>query len=447
MVSSNRQIISKWIETLLPYSFSTYGGFEVILTMLTYKLMVDFSNENKYQDIDNRLVRYIKNSNFSVIDGQMDKSKLYNSFSHEMQNMSKDFRFIKSGIKFIEDIPEPILREMVDLLERIQGFDLLIARKQYKQLTNEFIEIIELLDSNIKTQGSMSTTPKIISNIISKILNVKNDESVLDICNGVGALSMEVSKNNLYGIEIDPLKSSIADFLLILSNENGKIINGDCLETEEILECDVVVTQPPFGARKANTYKEKSYHKWGIRSNTSMDMDFLSLAIYKAKSKGAVIVSEGMLFRSGNDGEIRKNMLKDGLIEGIISLPGNIFSYTNIPVNIIIFNKCKLHNKEKVFFLDAKEYFQKLRGRVTISEKKINDIVDIYNKFEKIEGVSDLVSLKKIISNDGILNVIRYIDIIKDKFRDLDEIEVEMKNAWEIAKYNKEICDEKLKEL
>ena len=59
----------------------------------------------------------------------------------------------------------------------------------------------------------------------------------------------------------------------------------------------------------------------------------------KSTGKGAVILPHGVLFRGNAEAEIRKNLIRKGVIKGIIGLPPNLFYGTGIPACIIVLDK------------------------------------------------------------------------------------------------------------
>lgn len=54
-----------------------------------------------------------------------------------------------------------------------------------------------------------------------------------------------------------------------------------------------------------------------------------------------VVVPHGVLFRGGQEREIRKGILEDNLIEGVIGLTSVLFYGTGIPAALLILNKTK----------------------------------------------------------------------------------------------------------
>lgn len=59
----------------------------------------------------------------------------------------------------------------------------------------------------------------------------------------------------------------------------------------------------------------------------------------KSTGKGAIILPHGVLFRGNKEADIRRNLVKRGLIKGVIGLPANLFYGTGIPACILIIDK------------------------------------------------------------------------------------------------------------
>ena len=59
----------------------------------------------------------------------------------------------------------------------------------------------------------------------------------------------------------------------------------------------------------------------------------------KSTGKGACILPHGVLFRGNAEAVIRRNLVRRGVIKGIIGLPPNLFYATGIPACIIVLDK------------------------------------------------------------------------------------------------------------
>ncbi len=70
-----------------------------------------------------------------------------------------------------------------------------------------------------------------------------------------------------------------------------------------------------------------------------------------------IVLPHGVLFRGGEEGEIRKNVVENNNIDAIIGLPANIFYGTGIPTIIMILRQ-KRENKD-ILIIDASKGFMK----------------------------------------------------------------------------------------
>ena len=130
-----------------------------------------------------------------------------------------------------------------------------------------------------------------------------------------------------------------------------------------------------------------------------------------------------MLFRGNAEAKIRAELLKQGLIKGIIGLPANLFYGTGIPACIIVIDKehaqtAQFANDEQtevvsggsVFMIDASKYFIKDGNKNRLRDQDIHKIIDTFTKRLEIAHYSRQVSLQEIVEQDYNLNLPRYID-------------------------------------
>lgn len=294
-----------------------------------------------------------------------------------------------------------------------------LARGLYKDIALKILNKIEAVER------FDDSTPKEVNLITDGTLKVKKEESCLDFAFGKGSLAIQVANKNIYGMEINSFYREVAQLMIEIANKEGEVKLGDALK-DKIDEADVVVSNPPFGLNILSN-EDKEYLQWGNPLRSS-DTHFISLALSKMKSRGALVLPQGALFRGGAEREVRKKIIEEGYVEGIISLPNNIMNSTGIPISIVFLRKDKI--VDKVFMLDAtKDFFKKVRGGVVIEDKTLERIIDIYNNFEEIEGISKMVSVKEVLENDGILNVGRYIEVKVEQINSTNLLK-EIKETW-----------------
>lgn len=307
-----------------------------------------------------------------------------------------------------------------------------------KEITGPFIELLLEKLSNESSSYSF-ITPKSIKVLLSQLFEIKEKMSVGDISCGTSGISSEVInqcnyKNlnihtiKLYGQEINFKIALMGRINLLLHGAiNYKIEIKDSLkepvlnENSYISDLDIILSNLPLGLKWS--IREIGYSndfKYDISNNipsTNADWVFIQrgLSALNASGKAAFIVSNGTLVRK-SEKKIRELILKDDLIEAIISLPRNLYGSKTIPIEILIINKNKDSMlKNKVLFIDAsKDFNQKERGKNYLRNKDIDKIINSYHKYIEIDGYSKIVDFSDIEKHNFELNSSLYINGLLD---------------------------------
>ena len=123
-----------------------------------------------------------------------------------------------------------------------------------------------------------------------------------------------------------------------------------------------------------------------------------------------IVLPHGVLFRGGEEGAIRKNLIEKNNIEAIIGLPANIFFGTGIPTIIMVLRQKRESTNTDVLIIDASKGFAKEGKNNKLRASDIRRIVDTVRERRTVPKFSRLVSLKEIRENDYNLNIPRYVD-------------------------------------
>ena len=187
---------------------------------------------------------------------------------------------------------------------------------------------------------------------------------------------------------------------------------NDPIGTYKPLYVDAVVSNPPYSQAWNPTDKETDprYAGYGLAPKGKADYAFLLHDLYHIKPDGimTIVLPHGVLFRGGEEGEIRKNLIEKNKIDTIIGLPANIFYGTGIPTIIMVL-KQKRANTD-VLIVDASKGFVKEGKNNKLRASDIKRIVDVVTRRESVEKYSKVVSRDEIRANDYNLNIPRYVD-------------------------------------
>jgi type I restriction enzyme M protein len=141
--------------------------------------------------------------------------------------------------------------------------------------------------------------------------------------------------------------------------------------------------------------------------------------IYHLATNGKIVIvlANGSLSsQSGGEGEIRKKIVQDDLVEGIVAMPSNLFYGVTIPATLWFINRNKMQ-KGKTLFVDARKMGTLIdRVHRELSEEEINKIADTFESFdngtlEDVKGFCAAVTTEDIAKQDFILTPGRYVGI------------------------------------
>jgi type I restriction enzyme M protein len=297
-----------------------------------------------------------------------------------------------------------------------------------------------------KSKGQFYT-PSEVSRILAKVIGINAQNSVVattayDPTCGSGSLLLKVASEadkriTLEGQEKDVTTSGLARMNMILHDfPNATIMAGNTLANPKFLDgnklrtYDYVVANPPFSDKAWSTgitpstdlYKR---FEWGEPPAKQGDYAYLLHIIRSMKSTGkaACILPHGVLFRGNAESVIRKNLIKSGILKGVIGLPSNLFYGTGIPACILVLDKENAQARKGIFMIDASKGFMKDGNKNRLREQDIHKIVDTFIKQESIDKFSRMVPLDEIADprNDFNLNIPRYIDSSEEEdIQDID---------------------------
>ena len=293
-----------------------------------------------------------------------------------------------------------------------------------------------------KSKGQFYT-PSEVSRIMAKAIGAGGatsaKQTIYDPTCGSGSLLLKAHAEAkagsgfdlaVYGQEKDNATAVLARMNMILHNcPTAEIAPADSTmshpafkderNASQLKTFDFVVANPPFSSKNWSTgvkplSDEYKRFEYGVPPAKNGDYAFLLhiLASLKATGKGAVILPHGVLFRSGSEGEIRKEIINRGFIKAIVGLPANLFYGTGIPAVIVVLDKEEAAERTGIFMIDASKGFTKDGPKNRLRDRDIHKIVDTLTQGSEIDGYSRLVPISEIVDskNDYNLNLPRYID-------------------------------------
>jgi len=412
---------------------------DYVLTMLFVKYISDKYAGDKYAPL---LIP--DGASFNDMVALVGKETIGDDINKKILNPLKEVNQLQDFPDFNDPTKLGSGKEMIDTLSKL----ILIFNKPELDFSKNKAEgddilgdAYEFLMRHFATESGKSKgqfyTPSEVSKVLAKILGINNDNSTAqttayDPTCGSGSLLLKVADEaekeiSLYGQEKETATAGLARMNMILHNKpSGTIWADNTLskpkweEDGKLKTFDYCVANPPFSLKNwgngvdAQNDIYKRFQDFGTPPDKNGDYAFLLHIIKSLKStgKGAIILPHGVLFRGNAESEIRKNIIKKGLIKGIIGLPPNLFYGTGIPACIIFIDKENAHTRKGIFMVDAGKGYAKDGNKNRLRDQDIHKIVDVFNKQIEVPKYSRMVSMDEIADpkNDYNLNIPRYID-------------------------------------
>lgn len=300
-------------------------------------------------------------------------------------------------------------------------------------------------------------TPSCVVRTLVEILQPYNGR-VYDPCCGAGGMfvqSVDFIKNHqgkindisVYGQESNPTTWKMAKMNLAIRGIDSNL--GDIPEDTFLndqhptMRADYIMANPPFNLTPwgADKLKEDQRWKYGLPPASNANFAWIQHMIWHLAPNGrmGMVLANGSLSsQSGGEGEIRKKIVEDDLVECIVTLPGQLFYTTQIPVCLWFLSKNK-KRKGKTLFIDAKNMgsmvTRSLRelsdGTANPDDNDIKKLADTYNSFVQgnlvaIPGFCAEVTTDRIAQEDYILTPGRYVGYA-EKTDDGEPFEKKMK--------------------
>ncbi|KAA1049478.1 type I restriction-modification system subunit M [Pseudocitrobacter sp. 73] len=352
------------------------------------------------------------------------------------------FTTLETGLSKLGESAGKRTKAISDLLHLIKSIPM-NGNHGYDVLGYIYEYLIEKFAANAGKKAGEFYTPHevsvLMSNIIAHELKHKDTIKIYDPTSGSGSLLINIgeafekyAKNKdcitYYAQELKANTYNLTRMNLIMRGikaSNIKTRNGDTLEEDwpyfddsdpqgsyYALHVDAVVSNPPYSQNWDPSFKDSDprYSRFGLAPKTKADFAFLLHDLYHLKPDGimAIVLPHGVLFRGGEEGEIRKQLIEQNHIDAIIGLPANIFFGTGIPTVILIL-KQKRQNTD-VLVVDASKHFMKEGKNNKLQASDIKRITDAVINRESIDKFSQLVSKETLRDNGYNLNIPRYVD-------------------------------------
>lgn len=335
-----------------------------------------------------------------------------------------------------------------------------------------FSTIFEYLikDYNANGGGTYAEyyTPHSVASIMAQLLVDPSEElhskKCYDPSAGTGTLLIALAhaigpKNcTAYSQDISDKSSTMLMLNMILNgfaHSLNHVVHGNTLanpfhkaddSSNDLRKFDYIVSNPPFkldfsdyhAELKNDPYKGRFFA--GIpnipnkdKSSMEIYLCFFQHLLYSLNNEGkaAIVVPTGFITaKSGIALKVRKHLVDNGWLRGVVSMPSNIFANTGTNVSVILIDKT---NKEaNAVFIDASKLGETVKEgknqKTKLNPEDVKQIVDSFRERIAIEDFSVIPSFEDIKEKNYSFSAgqyfdvkIEYVEISEDEFTSMLE--------------------------
>ena len=398
---STEQALTKKVWNLATTLSGQGIGYTDYVTQLTYLLFLkmDAENEELFEETSS-IPEGSRWSNLVELDGL----DLIEQYEKTLKILSEQDNLIGTIFtKAQNKIDKPVyLKKVISMIDEEQW---LVMDGDVKGAIYE--GILEKNGQDKKSGAGQYFTPRPLIQAMVDCIKPKIGETMCDPACGTGGLllatydcmkqqSQDKDKreflNNkaLHGVDNTPLVVTLASMNLYLhgiGTDRSPIACEDSLEKEPDTLVDVILANPPFGARPAGSVDINRPDFYVETKNNQLNFLQHMMLMLKTGGRAAVVLPDNVLFEGGAGETIRKKLLSDFNLHTILRLPTGIFYAQGVKANVLFFTKGQ--PTKDIWFYDYRTDVKHTLATNKLQRHHLDDFVACYTANPRVETYNE----------------------------------------------------------
>lgn len=297
-------------------------------------------------------------------------------------------------------------------------------------------------------KGGQFYTPRSVVELLVDMLEPYKGR-VFDPCCGSGGMFVQSEKFvedhqgkindiSIYGQESNQTTWRLAKMNLAIRgidssqvkwNNEGSFLN----DAHKDLKADYIIANPPFNVSDWGGDLMRTDGRWqyGVPPMGNANFAWIQHFMYHLAPNGQagfVLAKGSLTSKTSGEGEIRKALIENDLIDCIVNLPAKLFLNTQIPASLWFMSRNRTNGKfrdrsKEILFIDARNMGHLINRRTReLSKEDIDTISGTYHnwrnrdgEYNDVAGFCASVPVSKVAELDYVLTPGRYVGLAEEE--------------------------------
>ena len=188
-------------------------------------------------------------------------------------------------------------------------------------------------------------------------------------------------------------------------NNEGSFLN----DAHKDLKADFIIANPPFNDSdwSGELLQKDARWQYGVPPAGNANYAWIQHFLYHTAANGQagfVLAKGSLTTKTSNEGEIRKALIENDLIDCIVNLPAKLFLNTQIPACLWFLRRNKQKRKREILFIDARNLgFLKSRKNLEFTDIDITKVSSTYHnwrtndfEYKDVQGFCKSITIEEV---------------------------------------------------